>query len=89
MCAGGIGSAAHSTSTGMLPDQHGRIIGTHNAAEAVEEHAAIYRAIRDGDADAAAHAATVHLDNKLEDYRRDIRRRVFGGAGRPDGTVAP
>ncbi len=60
-----------------------------HAAEAVEEHAAIYRAIRDGDADAAAHAAAVHLDNTLEDYRRDIRRRVFGGAGRPDGTVAP
>jgi DNA-binding GntR family transcriptional regulator len=56
-----------------------------HAAEAVEEHSAIYRAIRDGDAD----AATVHLDNTLEDYRRDIRLRVFGGAGRPDGTVAP
>jgi DNA-binding FadR family transcriptional regulator len=52
-------------------------IGGH-AAEAVEEHAAIYRAIRDGDADGAARAATVHLDNTLEDYRREIKRRLFG-----------
>jgi hypothetical protein len=42
------------------------------------EHAAIYRAIRDGDADGAALAATVHLDNTLEDYRREIKRRLFG-----------
>ena len=55
---------------------HGTLGG--HAAEAVEEHAAIYRAIRDGDADEAAHAATVHLDNTLEDYRREIQRRVFG-----------
>jgi len=61
-------------------------LGGH-AAEAVEEHEAIYRAIRDGDADAAAHAATVHLDNTLEDYRREIQRRVFGDAGRPGGTT--
>jgi len=52
-------------------------VGGH-AAEAVEEHAAIYRAIRDGDPDAAAHAAGVHLDNTLEDYRREIQRRLFG-----------
>lgn len=52
-------------------------LGGH-AKEAIEEHAAIYRAIRSGDADAAAHAATVHLDNTLEDYRREIQRRVFG-----------
>src|SRR5579863_1248968 len=63
-------------------------IGGH-AAEAVEEHAAIYRAIRDGDADGAAQAAAVHLDNTLEDYRREIRRRVFGDGGRPGGTIAP
>jgi GntR family transcriptional repressor for pyruvate dehydrogenase complex len=62
-------------------------LGGH-AAEAVEEHAAIYRAICDGDADAAAHAATVHLDNTLEDYRREIQRRVFGDAGRPGGGIA-
>ncbi|WP_245594305.1 FadR/GntR family transcriptional regulator [Actinospica robiniae] len=45
---------------------------------ALEEHAAILQAIRSGDAEAAAHAATVHLDNTLEDYRREIQRRVFG-----------
>ena len=53
------------------------MIGGH-VAEAVEEHAAIYRAIRDGDADEAARAAAVHLDNTLEDYRREIKRRLFG-----------
>jgi DNA-binding FadR family transcriptional regulator len=52
-------------------------LGGH-AAEAVEEHAAIYQAIRDGEPVKAAHAATVHLDNTLEDYRREIQRRVFG-----------
>jgi GntR family transcriptional repressor for pyruvate dehydrogenase complex len=55
---------------------HGTVGG--HAAEAIEEHAAIYQAIRDGDADAASHAAAVHLDNTLEDYRREIQRRVFG-----------
>ena len=59
------------------------IIGLHgsvggHAAEAVAEHAAIYRAIRDGDPDAAALAAAVHIDNTLEDYRREIQRRLFG-----------
>jgi GntR family transcriptional regulator, transcriptional repressor for pyruvate dehydrogenase complex len=52
-------------------------LGGH-AAEAVEEHAAIYQAIRDGEPAQAAQAATVHLDNTLEDYRREIQRRVFG-----------
>ncbi len=52
-------------------------VGSH-AAEAVEEHAAIYRAIRDGDEDAAAAAATAHVDRTLDDYRREIQRRVFG-----------
>jgi DNA-binding FadR family transcriptional regulator len=55
---------------------HGAI-GSH-ASEAIVEHAAIYQAIRDGDAEAAAHAAAVHLDNTLEDYRREIQRRLFG-----------
>jgi GntR family transcriptional repressor for pyruvate dehydrogenase complex len=54
-----------------------RGIGGH-AAEAVEEHDAIYRAIRDGQPDAAADATVVHLDNTLKDYRREIQRRVFG-----------
>jgi GntR family transcriptional repressor for pyruvate dehydrogenase complex len=65
---------------------HGTLGG--HAAEAVEEHAAIYRAIRDGDADAAARAAAVHLDNTLEDYRREIQRRVFGDPGHPGGTTS-
>ncbi|WP_329260023.1 MULTISPECIES: FadR/GntR family transcriptional regulator [Actinoallomurus] len=52
-------------------------VGGH-AEEAVQEHTAIYQAIRDGDPDGAAHAAAVHLDNTLEDYRREIQRRVFG-----------
>ena len=56
-------------------------LGGH-AAEAVEEHAAIYQAIRDGEPAEAAHFATVHLDKTLEDYRREIQRRVFGGEAR-------
>ncbi len=63
----------HQSSTIGL---HGTVGG--HAAEAVEEHAAIYRAIRDGKPDEAAEAAATHLDNTLEDYRREIQRRVFG-----------
>jgi DNA-binding FadR family transcriptional regulator len=63
----------HQSSTIGL---HGTVGG--HAAEAVEEHAAIYHAIRDGDPDAAAQATAVHLDNTLEDYRREIQRRIFG-----------
>ena len=54
-----------------------RGVGGH-AAEAVEEHEAIYCAIRDGKPAAAAEATYVHLDNTLKDYRREIQRRVFG-----------
>ena len=54
-----------------------RGLGGH-AHAAVGEHGAIYRAIRDGDPEAAAQATSVHLDNTLEDYRREIQRRVFG-----------
>lgn len=58
------------------------VIGLHgvggHAAAAVDEHEMIYRAIRDGDSEAAAKATAVHLDNTLEDYRREIQRRVFG-----------
>ena len=54
-----------------------RGVGGH-ADAAVDEHEAIYRAIRDGDPEAAAQATSVHLDNTLEDYRREIQRRVFG-----------
>jgi len=52
-------------------------IGGH-AAEAIAEHDAIFRAIREGDAEAAAEAAGVHLDKTLDEYRREIQRRVFG-----------
>jgi GntR family transcriptional repressor for pyruvate dehydrogenase complex len=55
---------------------HGTVGG--HADGAIEEHAAIYEAIRDGDPEAAAQAIAVHLDNTLEDYRREIQRRVFG-----------
>jgi GntR family transcriptional regulator, transcriptional repressor for pyruvate dehydrogenase complex len=55
---------------------HGTIGG--HAAEAVEEHLAIHRAIRDGDPEAAAEAAAVHIDNTLQDYRSEIQRRLFG-----------
>jgi len=54
-----------------------RGVGGH-AAEAIEEHGAIYRTIRDGKPAAAAEATLVHLDNTLKDYRREIQRRVFG-----------
>ena len=58
------------------------VIGLHglggHAEAAVEEHDTIYRAIRDGEPEAAAQATSVHLDNTLEDYRREIQRRVFG-----------
>ena len=54
-----------------------RGLGGH-ADAAVVEHEAIYRAIRDGNPEAAAEATSVHLDNTLEDYRREIQRRVFG-----------
>jgi GntR family transcriptional repressor for pyruvate dehydrogenase complex len=54
-----------------------RGVGGH-AGAAVDEHEAIYHAIRDGDPEAAAQATSVHLDNTLEDYRREIQRRVFG-----------
>jgi DNA-binding FadR family transcriptional regulator len=63
----------HQSSTIGL---HGTVGG--HAAEAIGEHAAIYEAIRDGDPEAAAEAAALHLDNTLEDYRREIQRRVFG-----------
>ena len=58
------------------------VIGLHgvggHAAAAVDEHEAIYCAIRDGEPEAAAQATSAHLDNTLEDYRREIQRRVFG-----------
>jgi GntR family transcriptional repressor for pyruvate dehydrogenase complex len=55
-------------------------IGGH-AAEAADEHDAIYQAIRAGDAEAAAEAAAVHIDNTLDDYRREIQQRIFSPGG--------
>jgi len=55
---------------------HGSLGG--HAEGAIAEHDAIYQAIRDGDPEVAAQAAALHLDNTLEDYRREIKRRVFG-----------
>ena len=55
---------------------HGTVGG--HAEGAVAEHAVIYQAIRNGDPEAAAQAASEHLDKTLEDYRREIQRRVFG-----------
>jgi GntR family transcriptional regulator, transcriptional repressor for pyruvate dehydrogenase complex len=54
-----------------------RGVGGH-AAEAVEEHDAIYRAIQSGKPEEATAATFMHLDNTLKDYRREIQRRVFG-----------
>ncbi|GAB2777882.1 FCD domain-containing protein [Amycolatopsis magusensis] len=59
------------------------IIGMHGAVggharEAVQEHAAILRAIKEGDPETAAQATATHLDNTLEDYRHEIQRRLFG-----------
>ncbi|WP_233624603.1 FadR/GntR family transcriptional regulator [Actinoplanes sp. ATCC 53533] len=51
-------------------------IGGH-AAKAVDEHDAIYRAIRAGDPEGAARAAATHIDNTLDDYRREIQQRIF------------
>lgn len=47
-------------------------------AAASAEHAAILDAIRDGHPDAAAAAAAAHIDHSLEDYRKEIQRRLFG-----------
>ncbi|WP_109004338.1 FadR/GntR family transcriptional regulator [Streptomyces rishiriensis] len=62
-------------------------IGIHdslgeNTEAAVEEHEAISRAIRDGRPEEAAKAMAAHLDRTLEDYRREIQRRLF----RPTGS---
>ncbi|MEU4549440.1 FCD domain-containing protein [Nonomuraea dietziae] len=51
-------------------------VGGH-AAKAVEEHDAIYQAIRAGGPEAAAQAAATHIDNTLDDYRREIQQHIF------------
>lgn len=51
-------------------------VGGH-AAQAVNEHEAIYQAIRAGDPEMAAQAAATHIDNTLDDYRKEIQQRIF------------
>ena len=84
----GVAAASHnsflvaSVREARMLQRQASVIGLHgiggHAEAAVSEHEAIYRAIRDGDPDAAAHATSEHLDNTLEDYRREIQRRLFG-----------
>jgi len=84
----GVAAASHnsflvaSVREARMLQRQASVIGLHgiggHADAAVREHEAIFRAIRDGDPDAAAHATSEHLDNTLEDYRREIQRRVFG-----------
>ncbi|MFB6783746.1 FadR/GntR family transcriptional regulator [Streptomyces sp. NPDC056352] len=47
------------------------------AAKAVDEHRAIYEAIRRGDAAAAGQAALAHLERTKKGYQAEIGRRVF------------
>jgi DNA-binding FadR family transcriptional regulator len=84
----GVATASHNfflvsaVREARMLQRQASVIGLHgvggHASFAVEEHDAIYRAISDGDPEAAAQATSVHLDNTLEDYRREIQRRVFG-----------
>ncbi|MFF7987809.1 FadR/GntR family transcriptional regulator [Streptomyces sp. NPDC007901] len=84
-----VAAASHNTFLGSAVRDARRLqrqssaIGIHDSfgdgtAAAVEEHEAIYRAIRDGRPDEAAEATAAHLDRTLEDYRREIQRRLFG-----------
>jgi GntR family transcriptional repressor for pyruvate dehydrogenase complex len=45
--------------------------------KAAAEHAAIYQAIREGNPEEAAAAAVLHINNSLDDYNEEIRRRLF------------
>jgi GntR family transcriptional repressor for pyruvate dehydrogenase complex len=84
----GVATASHNfflvsaVREARMLQRQASVIGLHgvggHAVDAIDEHEAIYRAIRDGDPEAAAQATSVHLDNTLEDYRREIQRRVFG-----------
>ena len=84
----GVAAASHNpflvsaVREARMLQRQASVIGIHgvggHAEAAVNEHEAIYRAIRDGDPAAAAQATSAHLDNTLEDYRREIQRRMFG-----------
>jgi DNA-binding FadR family transcriptional regulator len=58
---------------------NGGVLGPRTE-KAVEEHDAIYLAIRAGDPEAAALAAAAHIDNTLDDYRQQIQQRLFSSA---------
>ncbi|WP_329466935.1 FadR/GntR family transcriptional regulator [Streptomyces sp. NBC_01431] len=85
----GIAAAAHNAFLSVavqearrLQSQSGVIalrgtLGGHGAA-AIEEHDAIFHAIKDGRPEDAVLAAATHIDNTLEDYRKRIQQRVFG-----------
>lgn len=84
----GVAAASHNfflvsaVREARMLQRQASVIGVYGVGGRVEaavtEHDAIYRAIRDGDPDGAAGATSAHLDNTLEDYRREIQRRVFG-----------
>lgn len=48
---------------------------------AVEQHTALFEAIRDGDPDRASEAARVHVESVFNAYEREVRRRVLDGSG--------
>ena len=45
----------------------------------VEQHAALFHAIRDGNADRAAEAARVHVESVFAAYQQEAMRRLLGG----------
>lgn len=45
----------------------------------VEQHTAIFHAIRDGSPDRAAEAARVHVESVFAAYQQEARRRLLGG----------
>ncbi|TDE55693.1 FadR family transcriptional regulator [Nonomuraea mesophila] len=71
----GVREARRLQAQSSIIGLHGSVGG--HAAKAVEEHEAIYEAIRAGDPEAAAQAAATHIDNTLDDYRREIQQRLF------------
>lgn len=73
--AAAVKEARHLQSQSSVIGMQGSA-GNH-AAKAVDEHEAIYRAIREGRPEAAAVAAAEHIDNTLADYRQEIQHRLF------------
>ena len=46
---------------------------------AVEQHTALFEAIREGDPERASEAARVHIESVYAAYEREVRRRVLDG----------